>query len=300
MTGKFLSRFDFAPGSWKEGVAMLAPFAWFAICFYAFFRLIIYLFASGLVKPGGINMVPFLVVFWLLGFSLFTFDFVKGPPRWFMPYIGLLLPIFNLFIFEGLIIPNWSNVLVLFHLNRFLGGFIYQGLIWVGLFSLIILLVIMTRLVPAFRLFHQKLINDWTLLSFIAYGIVPFAVIYSYGDYEMDFANQGPYLFLAFLIFAVGGWFYLRANTPLKKFLSLCVAMVLSMFVAELSRAILYEFPRGLQLTWQAKLLQLPWQTKLMEIIVIWIWVALFLLFPILVKWLPGVSTPSKLTLNEG
>jgi hypothetical protein len=291
MTGKFASRIDFVPGSWKEGMAMLAPFAWFAICFYGFYRLTFYLLASGLVKPGGINMVPFLVVFWLLGFSLFAFDFVKGPPRWFMPYIGLLLPIFNLFIYNGLIIPNWSDTPILLNLNLFLGGIIDQGFIWVGLFFLIILLVITTRFIPKFRLFHQRLRDDWTLLSFIAYGTVPFTVIYSYGDYEMDFANQGPYLFLVALIFAAGGWFYLRASTPLKKILPLFVAMALSMFVAEVSRGILYEFPPGLQL---------PWQAKLMDSIVMWIWAALFLLFPILVKWLPGVSTPSKLPLNEG
>ncbi len=278
---------------------MLTPFAWFAICFYGFSRLIFYLLASGVVK-GGVNTFPFVIVFWLLGFSLFAFDFVKGPPRWFMPYMGLLLPIFNLFIYERLIIPNWGGIPALAHLNsRFLGVFIDQGLIWVGLFALIILLVIVTRLIPVFRLFYQRLRNDWTLLSFIAYGTVPFAVIYSYGDYEMDFTNQGPYLFLMILIFAVGGWFYLHANTPLKKVLPLIVAMALSMSVAELSRAILYEFPKSLQLTWQAKLLQLPWQTKLLEIFMTWIWVALFLIFPILVKWLPGRGNSSHVLLKK-
>lgn len=294
MIGRFASRFDFVPGSWKEGVAMLTPFALFSICFYMFYHLINYLLASGLMSPG-VNIVPFVVVFWLLGFSLFAFDFVKGPPRWFMPYIGLLLPIFNLFIYEGLIFINWNGVPALYeltgrfpalsYLTIFLGEFINRGLLWVGLIFLLVLLVITTRLIPKFRLFHQRLRNDWTLLSFIAYGTVPFAVIYSFGDYEMDFANQGYYLLLVLVIFAVGGSLYLRATTLLKKFLSLFVAMALSMFVAELSRAILYHGPfPGLQLTWQ---------TKIMETIVTWMWLALFLLLPVLVKWLPDTGTPS-------
>jgi len=278
---------------------MLFPFAWFVLCFYGFYRLIFYLLASGLVKPGGINIVPFVVIFWLLGFGLFAFGFSKGPPRWFMPYIGLLLPIFNLFVYERLIIPSWGGIPHLSYPYRFLVEFIDQGLIWVGLFTSIILLVIVIKLVPGFRLFYQRLRNDWTLLSFIAYGIVPFAIIYSYGDYEMDFANQGPYLFLIVMIFAAGGWFYLRANTPLKSVLPLIVAMAMSMFVAELSRTILYEFPRNLQLTWQAKLLQISWQTKLMEITIIWIWVALFLISPFLVKWLPGRGDTSHVLLKK-
>lgn len=304
MNGKSVSRFDFELGSRKEMLAALAPFLFFSI-------LPVIVSSTGMY-PG---VVAWIQIIFILGSLLFAVILLIGGskkpfPRWYIPYIGLPLPIFNFFIYAGLVSTNWFGTPAYYELAqtspflstlaRFLGEFVSQGLLWIGLLFLIVLLVIATTLNPRLRLFHQQLKDDWTLLSFLAYGTAPYVILLSFGDYEMDYPNQGPYLFLIFTIMAAGGWFYLRANTPLKKILPLFVAMALAVFIAEVSRGILYEFPRGLQLTWQARFLQIPWQTKLTGSIMIWVWVALFLVAPILVKWLPGKSDPSQASLQEG
>ena len=288
---------------------MLAPFLLFFMGMYVISRVIIILFASGWLMPG-VNMIYLTVAIWILPFVILRFGFGKGLPRWFIPYLGVLLPIVNIKIYEGWIVPNWSgfpslyewmgNSPALSHLSGFLMKFIYQGTYWIGLFALLSLIVIVTRLVPVFRPSYQRFQDDWTLLSFLAYGAVPLVVLFSFGDYEMDFPDQGPYLLLMFMIVAGCGWFYLRSEIPWKRILSLFVGMALAMAIAEVARSILYEIPRGVQLAWQARVFQLPWQTKLQDITMIWIWSALLLLFPVLIKRLPGKSDPSKVSLQEG
>jgi hypothetical protein len=302
--GKSVSHFDFELGSRKEMLAALAPFLFFSI-------LPVIVSSTGMY-PGPLiwTQIIFTLGSMLFIVILLTNGSNKPIPRWYLPYIGLPLPIFSFYGYMGLVSSTWFGTPALYeqaqkspfvsNLARFLGEFVSQGFLWIGLFILIILVVIATTLNPRLRLFHQQLKEDWTLLSFLAYGTAPYLILLSFGDYEMDYPDQGPYLFLIFMIMAAGGWLYLRANTPLKKILPLFVAMSISMLIAELSRGILYEYPRDIELTWQARFLQLPWQAKLIGSVVTWAWVALLLVAPVLVKWLPGKGDLSPVHSQEG
>lgn len=81
MTGKFASRFDFAPGSLKETFAALAPFL---------FGMVMVLFGylgRYWTAPLGVQ-IAFVILFWAPIFGLFLLGSAKGLPRWSLPYLG--------------------------------------------------------------------------------------------------------------------------------------------------------------------------------------------------------------------
>ena len=277
MTGKFASRFDFEPGSRNETLAALAPF----LLFGALPVLLTFLQSLGFV-PLWFEIV-FVVVFWLSGLSLFAIGFGKGAPRWFMPYLGLPLPLIALLIFNGLMNPEWRGFPSLMQASWFVRQFVHAGLLWGVLILLVLLLVLMFWLIPKFRPFYQRIRNDWTLFSFVLYGTAPFALVLSFDDYQ----NEEPYLFLSFLILAVGGWFYLRYNVPWKRFWSLFIGLALSMFTAAIGKAILYAgpWPRPKYFTWQ---------TEMLSTIVMWMWLALIMLIPLTLTLLPRSANAPK------
>lgn len=270
MTGKPASRFDFEPGSQKETFAALAPF----LLFGALPVLLTFFQSMGFV-PLWIEIV-FVVLFWLSGLGLFVIGFGKGAPRWFMPYLGLPLPIIALLIFNGLMDPEWRGFSGLMQSPWFVRQFVYAGLLWGLLILLVILLVLIFWLTPGFRPFYQRIRNDWTLFSFVLYGAAPFALILSFDDYQ----NEEPYLFLSFLILAVGGRFYLRNRAPWKRFWSLFIGLALSMFTAAIGKGILYAgpWPRPKYFTWQ---------TEMLSTIVVWMWLALIMFLPLALNLLP-------------
>ncbi len=271
MKQTFASRFDFAPGSWPESFAALAPFLLFGALptLLGYFRIL-----------GDMPLwldIFFVIVFWLSGLSLFVIGFAKRAPRWFMPYLGLPLPVVSLLVFNGLMDPEWRGFPSLVQAPWLARQFVYQGLLWGVLILLIILLFVLFGLIPRIRPFYNRIRDDWTLFSFILYGTAPFALVLSFDDY----AGEEPYLFLAFLILAFGGWLYLRSNIPWKRFLSLFSGLALSMFTAAAGKAILYAgpWPRPKYFTWQ---------TEMMSTLIMWIWLALIMLLPLAINLLPG------------
>ncbi|HKI53340.1 MAG TPA: hypothetical protein VJ987_04390 [Anaerolineales bacterium] len=279
MFGKFASRFDFEPGSRNETLAALAPF----LLIGALPTLMTYINKSvGL--PMWIQIVFTLFMWFSVGGLLFV-GFKKGVPRWFMPYLGLPLPFLSVYGFFGLfsqLIFDWMPASDLYQSSWFLGQLVFQGLLWIGLIILIILLLLVTGLISKFRPFYDRIRDDWTLLCFVLYGTAPFALVLSFDDYQ----NQEPYLFLSFSILAAGGWLYLRNNDTWKRFWSLFIGLALSMFVAAIGKGILYAgpWPRPKYFTWQ---------TEMLSTIIMWIWLALIMFLPLVINLLPHSSETS-------
>jgi hypothetical protein len=137
--------------------------------------------------------------------SLFVIGLRLGSPRWFLPYLGFILGIVSVYFLSALL----GAPVVMFFPNRyerllFLGDILFDGMLWYGLLAVIVLLVVLARTSPSFRRFSA----DWTLLCFIAYGAVPFAVGLTFDEY----VGEEPYVRLALLVLAVGAWRYLRGN----------------------------------------------------------------------------------------
>ena len=264
MTGKFASRFDFAPGSRTESFAALAPFLFGMVM----------VFISYLGRYWTAPMwaqIAFVIAFWSSVLGLFLLGSVKGVPRWFLPYLGLPLPIISLFLFNSLM--EKLQGVWWYRLPWFLSAFLQTGLFWLGLLILVTLLLVSTRFIPRSQSFYKRLKQDWTLLAFIIYGTMPLIIVFTFSEYK----NEEPYMFLALLILAAGGWLYLRSYEALKRFLYLYGGVALSMLTAAVGKAVLRDssFPLALDGSWQI---------EFMSTIITWLWLALVMMIPVLFK----------------
>jgi len=271
------SRFDFAPGSWTEAFAALAPF----LLFGALPTLLSYFHIMD-DAPLWLD-IAWVVIFWGFGLGLLLFGFVKRFPRWFMPYIGVPMPILCLVLFNGLM-EKWQGVWW-YRLPWLLSAFIQTGLLWMGLIFIVILLLVATRFIPKSRPFHQRLMDDWTLLSFIIYGAIPLVLVFTYDEYK----NEEPFMFLSLVSLAIGGWLYLRNDEPLKRFLYLYGGMALSMLVAAVGKALLVEssFPF---------VSDSDWKIEFMSTLVTWLWLALIILIAPALKLFQRPDKPMPVT----
>lgn len=275
MMRRFASRFDFMPGSWTEAFAALAPF----LLFGALPTLLGYFHVMG-HSPMDVVIVIF---FWCFGLGLLVIGFVKRFPPWFMPFIGVPMPFLCLLLFNSLM-EKWGGVWW-YRLPWLLADFLQQGLLWGGLVFLMVLLLVAARFNPKPGPFYQQLRDDWTLLSFIIYGTLPFILFITLNEYK----NVEPFMFLALLILALGGWLYLRSDVPWNKFLYLQGGVGFSMLTVALGKAILYEssFP------WASGSV---WQTEFIDTLITWLWLALIMSIPLANNLIPQPDNTSKNT----
>lgn len=99
-----------------------------------------------------------------------------------------------------------------------------------------------------------------------------------------DYPNDEPYAIIGMLLLAIGGWFYLRSRSPWQRLLALFTGLTLAMAVAAVGKAIIYAGP-----TWPYPHPRVfTWQTEAMSTVIMWGWLVLIMVAPILTKWLPG------------
>jgi hypothetical protein len=275
------SYFDFAYGSWKEFLTALLPFSLTG----GIMPLLNYLgrarFASGMVGTGIV----------LALFGLFLVLFLVGVkmrmPRWSLPYLGFLLSLLSVYLLSALL---GAPIVILFgnlldHPSLF-GDLFYGGVLWFGLLSIVVLLVILTRSSPALQRFRR----DWTLLPFVIYGAAPFALWLTFDEYVGD----EPYTFAAFLVLAVGAWFYLRSHSEWNRFGVLFIALTLAMFIAAAGKAILVP-TQDWPITIDAGLAK----SEAKHTILMWGWFALTMLVPLALKFRPRSDDLSQSSLSE-
>jgi hypothetical protein len=274
MNAYFASRFNFAPGSHKEIWAALAPF----LLFGALSALLDYFNVSKFV-PLWLD-IGFVIILWSFGLGLILIGFAKRFPRWFMPYIGIPMPFISILLFNQFM-EKWEVVLW-YRLPWLLSEFLQQGLLWIGMFFLVILLLLSTKFIPKSRAFHQRLREDWTLLAFLLYGTVPLALVITLNEYK----NEELYMFLALLSLAAGVWFYLRSEKPWNRFLYLLGGTGLSIIVVAVAKVLLVEssFPYvGGHV----------WQIEFMSTIIMGVWLVMIMLIAPVLNLLPRYSDPS-------
>lgn len=275
MNKTFASRFDFAPGSGREVFAALAPFL------FGMVMVFIGYLGRYLTVPLWMQ-IAFVILFWSTAIGLFLLGSAKGLPRWFLPYLGLPLPIASLMLFNILVEMwgAWWN-----RLPGLLSDFTLGGFLWMGLILLVFLLLVISRLVPRFHPFYQRLRDDWTLLSFLLYGAVPFALWLTFEGY----VNEEPFAILSLFMLALGGWFYLRNDEPLKRFVSLQIGLALSMLIATAGKAVLFMG------SW-FQVFDSTWKDELLSTLVTWVWLALIMSLPLLLNLLPRSENASRAT----
>ena len=174
----------------------------------------------------------FLVAMILLGI-------LGGFSRWSLPYLGFALSLFGyLFVFRwvaDLISPAlmvrvspgpWDDS------TRLLLKAVSVGWLWFTLFSYTLLLVAVLGIFRRFRRLLSCIRRDWTLLSYILYGEILFALILLFDDYRFT----EPYAIASLLCLVAGGWLYLRSPHPWRRVLALGCGLTLAMGIAVLDR----------------------------------------------------------------
>ncbi|HSM70425.1 MAG TPA: hypothetical protein VK851_02690 [Anaerolineales bacterium] len=284
MTGKFSSRFEFPHGSRSEFLAVVASFV-IPVAVILFVRALIY-YIFGVVPADTLWLnIIFAVFFFGSLLGMLAVGLAEGAPRWFLPYLGFMLSIINLFTHTLVFPPSWSGFVFLRQASRFIRGFVRQGTVWIGVIVLAILLVLIAALIPKFRPFYRRLKDDWTLLAFIIYGVVPLAILTTLDDYQ----GEDLYVLVANLVLAIGGWFYVRNQNPWKRYAILFIGLTLSMAVAAVGKAIIYKY-------FWVGVRHFTWQSETMSTVTLWVWLALFMLAPLALKLLPGASNHSHMS----
>jgi hypothetical protein len=251
-----------------------------ALALFLFFGMLSPLLSVLQLYPLIPEWLEIILAIGMLGslLSLFIIGVIKGLPRWFLPYVGVVLALFSVYGFVGLASGSY-DILVTRQSPWFLRQLVHQGQLWIGLSAATFFIVLMTGILPPLRPFYRRIRRDWTLLPFGLYGATLFALLITFDDYP----NEEPYLIAALLSLAAGGWFYLRGDRPWQRVLALFAGLTLAMAVAATGKAILYSsadwpYPR---------LGRFTWQSEATSTIIMWGWLVVNIFAPSLLNLLP-------------
>lgn len=160
---------------------------------------------------------------------------VRRFPRWSIPYFGLVLAaVVFLFLFqweaERLALRLASRVVIQPReaLGRLLLVTFWEGVVWLSLLALVVLVLYLARSLPVLRALARRLQQDWTQVSYLLYSGSMLALVLAFDGYR----NGAPYAVLSLACLAAGAWGYLRSREPGRGFLALLVGATLSMWVA--------------------------------------------------------------------
>ena len=233
------------------------------------------------------KLVPPILIALLLAGSVV--GVIKRFPRWSLPYFGLILSaIVFLFLFQGEA-QRMSALLAsrfAFHpndeLSRLLLVIFWDGMVWLSLLALVTFSVLLLSRVPKFVPLVQRMLEDWTQLSYLFYGSSMLALVLTFDAYNYD----TEIALVALLCLAVGAWVYLRSNHPGRRFLALIAGLTLAMLVAFTGKWML-----GPQFDWTAWLhISLPGYGRWLDPgqgLVGWAWMVVVIALPGLLRLLP-------------
>jgi hypothetical protein len=209
--------------SWRELLVALAVFLLPAMMILANPVL------AETTQPAGISAVLlFLVVMIAAGM-------LRGVPLWSLPYLGLILVVAGyLYLFQwiaSLVSPALISNFTPGQWDRstyLLLKVISNGMLWLMLFCLTLLVVALLALLNRFQPLFSRTRQDWTMLSYILYGESVFALLFLFENHRFD----RSFIIASLLCLGVGLWFYLRSPARWKRLLALLGGLSLAMWIA--------------------------------------------------------------------
>ncbi len=187
----------------------------------------------------GISSQMLWSFFVALLLAVFFAGFVKGLPRWSLPYLGLALSLLSfLFVFQwiaDLLAPSMLSKLgplprdesTLIALQAF-----WAGMLWLCLLVLTAIALGILALLRRFRMLLGCIKQDWTLASYILYYGATLTIFLAYDQYR----GRGAYALASALCLACGAWIYLHGSGIWQRILALVSGMSLAMFATILGR----------------------------------------------------------------
>lgn len=224
-----------------------------------------------------------IVILFLLGvlFISMIVGMSKGLPRWSLPSLGFLLAILNYILFGilGILFLLLTATPPLFLREIFGSGFSNIGIL---VLSLVVMLV--TASMKPLRPFFQKMREDWTLVPFALYGIMP-VVIYARFD---AYRGSVPYEIGMGLVLLAGLWFYLRITRLGRKLFILGIGITLAMAIEAIGKWILIPSQSWVDMVEQTI------QGEVTNTVYTWFWVMGVVFLPALLGLLPPAKQPTQ------
>jgi hypothetical protein len=253
------------PPTRKEGLLMLGLFALpilglfyqHAVFFSA--RRLVYL-ACGVVL--GVVLVGFL----------------KGFPRWSLPYLGLVLATASFVlimecgadtlspqVMEKLgFLPQTADA-------RLVIEVLWSGMLWLGLFALTGMVLGLLALLKRCQVLLQRIRQDWTLVSYILYSGVLAALGLSFSRH---FAKN-IYAVASIACLALGAWLFLRSPRAWQRLLALLGGLTLAVSMAAAGQWPLHPLDTWESAVWLGSI----GSSSLLPVLE-WGWIVIFLLAP--------------------
>jgi hypothetical protein len=160
---------------------------------------------------------------------------LRGVQLWSMSYVGIILVVAGyLYLFQwiaSLVSPalisnfspgQWDRSTYL------LLKIISNGMLWLMLFCLTLLVVALLALLNRFQPLFSRTRHDWTMLSYILYGESVFALLFLFENHRFD----RSFIIASLLCLGVGLWFHLRNAARWKRLLALLGGLSLAMWIA--------------------------------------------------------------------
>jgi hypothetical protein len=275
-----------APLTRIEMLIAMAPFVLPAIPailnFIFGYQTVINSIGSGLT----ISLLAFVAVVLVLGF-------LKGIPRWSVPFLGIAVTaivmlelswrIWGLFYLPvQRAIGYYTKTLQV----RVLYSTLRVGFFWLTTFIVTIILVMLLAIWPRTRRLAQSIRRDWTLLSFMLYSGVVFALVLVFEEYAYD----ELWKIACWASLALGAWIYLKSSSPRKYILALFAGVTLAYWIAAIGKW--YLVPLQSWGAWFHYDYETYRSFEFWRTLAEWGWAILFMLAPSVLTLIPRVSAP--------
>ena len=166
---------------------------------------------------------------------------LRGVPLLSLPYLGIILVVAGyLYLFQwiaSLVSPALISNFSLGQWDRstyLLLKVISNGMLWLMLFCLTLLVVALLALLNRFQPLFSRTRHDWTILSYILYGESVFALLFLFENHRFE----RSFIIASLFCLGVGLWFYLRNAASWKRLLALLGGLSLAMWIAVLGVSI--------------------------------------------------------------
>lgn len=231
-----------------------------------------------------IGLLVFVAVVLVLGV-------LKGFPRWSVPFLGIAVTALVMLELSwriwGLIYQPVQSAIGYYTKTlqvRVLYSTLMSGFFWFTAFIVAIALVMLLAIWPRTRRLAQTIRQDWTLLSFMLYSGVVFALELVFEEYRYD----ELWKIACWTSLALGAWIYLKSSTPRKRILLLLVAVTLAYWIAAIGKWYLVPLQ-----SWGA-FFGYDYETyrwfEFWRTLTEWGWAALFMLAPSFLTLIPRIS----------
>lgn len=175
-------------------------------------------------------------------FLILIIGFLKGFPRWTVPYLGTV--VIGLVMLQ-FVFPLWGLVatdvkLMIKYYTKTLAARIQYSVLlgsffWLVPFLALILLILLLMAIPRTRKLAKRIHKDWTLLSFMIYSAIVFDLELVFEEYAYDEAWK----IACRICLALGAWIYFKNADQRKRILALLAGATLAFGIAAVGQWII-------------------------------------------------------------